>query len=298
TERRRVAWRLVVVASIHGRPGPHHEAVAPTIVVEPCRPGARGIGQQVVSPATNHANQRSRSVDAAHDEPVVPAVQVQADLLGLPAGECPLVERCPPCARRQTHGHSTPRKAFDLPDVAVVGTVDLHDAGQERVVAVADLRQVVAPSPQCPVEGSAALLVVLGWQPPHRGSDHRIGESRLEAPRDRVPNRLFEVDEQASIQDLAREREAPDAGVVVAEADDLRPVKPGEPYEKAVEASERLIAVAGDGSPPAAARRSDARPAPPGLRAVPRADTPDRSRWARVASADARWWRPIPRDRD
>ena len=140
TERRRVAWRLVVVASIHGRPGPHHEAVAPTIVVEPCRPGARGIGQLVVSPATNHANQRSRSVDAAHDEPVVPTVQVQADLLGLPAVECPLVERCLPRARRQTHGHSTSRKAFDLRDVAVVGTVDLHDAGQERVVAVAHLR--------------------------------------------------------------------------------------------------------------------------------------------------------------
>src|SRR5205823_11409354 len=126
--------------------------------------------------------------------------------------------------------------------------------------------------PQCPVEGSAALLVVLRWQPPHRGSDHRIGESRLEARRDRVPNRLFEVHEQASIRDLARVGETPDAGVVVSEADDLGPVEPGEPYENAIEASERLIAVPGDGSPPTDAARIEARPAPLVAMPVPVAD--------------------------
>src|SRR5256714_14212088 len=117
-------------------------------------------------------------------------------------------------------------------------------------------------TPQCPVEGSAALLVVLRWQASHRGSDHRIGESRLEAPRDRVPDRLFEVHEQPSIGHRPGECETPDTGVVVAEADHLGPIKPREPHEQAVQARERLIPVAWDGAPDADPGRIEARPTP------------------------------------
>src|SRR3989454_8348177 len=107
-----------------------------------------------------------------------------------------------------------------------MGAGDLQDWGEQRVIAVADARRVLPPAPQRPGEGGSVLLEVLGGQPPHGAVDHRIGEPCLEGSRDRVPHRLLEILEEPSVGDLTGEGETPDAGVVVAEADDLGPVEP------------------------------------------------------------------------
>src|SRR6185437_13222053 len=64
-------------------------------------------------------------------------------------------------------------------------------------------------------------------------------------------------------------REAPDARVLVAEADELGPVVSGEIQEHAVEARERLVPIARDGTPPVHITGIEARPAPLVLMPVP-----------------------------
>ena len=68
---------------------------------------------------------------------------------------------------------------------------------------------------------------------------------------------------------MASEGETPDTGIVVGEADDLRLVEARQPHEHAVEARERLIAVARDRAPPMNVGGIEARPAPLILVPVP-----------------------------
>ncbi len=140
--------------------------------------------------------------------------------------------------------------------------MDLHHPGEQRVIAIADLQQVIPPPPQRSGEGRAVLLEVLGRQASHGEVDHRIGEPTLDRPCDRVPHRLLEVHQKPSIGHLAGEREAPDTRIVVAEADQLRPVEPREPHEQAVQARECLVPVSWDGAPDAEPSGIEARPAP------------------------------------
>ena len=176
-------------------------------------------------------------------------MQEETDLLRLSAVECAAVEGWSPRAGGQPHRHPPACEALDLREIPLVGAVDLHDLGEQRVIAVADLRQVIPPAPQRPGEGGSVLLEVLGGQPPHGAVDHRIGEPCLEGSRDRVPHRLLEILEEPSVGDLTGEGETPDAGVVVAEADQLGPVESREPHQEPVQTRERLVAVPRDGAP-------------------------------------------------
>src|SRR2546426_12719872 len=74
--------------------------------------------------------------------------QEETDLLRLSAVECAAVEGWSPRAGGQPHRHPPACEALDLREIPLVGAVDLHDLGEQRVIAVADLRQGITPAPQ------------------------------------------------------------------------------------------------------------------------------------------------------
>src|SRR5205823_8176298 len=98
--------------------------------------------------SADDSEQRPRPARTAYHEPIVAAVQEDTDLLRLSAVECAAVEGWSPRAGGQPHRHPPACEALDLREIPLVGAVDLHDLGEQRVIAVADLRQVVTPPPQ------------------------------------------------------------------------------------------------------------------------------------------------------
>src|SRR5437016_1535540 len=84
-------------------------------------------------------------------------MQVDTDLLRLPAVECPAVVRRRRAVGRQPHRDTTAPEALDVHEIALVRGVDVHHAGDECVVAIADLGQMIPPSLERPSEGEPAL---------------------------------------------------------------------------------------------------------------------------------------------
>src|SRR2546426_10993103 len=91
---------------VHRGSGTGHDPVVAAVVVQPRRPRPGRVHELVVAAAPDYAQAWPRPVRTAHSQAIVPAVEVQADLLGLAPVERPLVVRVAGPAGRESLFHS------------------------------------------------------------------------------------------------------------------------------------------------------------------------------------------------
>src|SRR5580704_7909755 len=204
------------------------------------------------------------AVPAATDgDTVRAALEIETDFMRLAADESAIEVRIRGIAvagpEANLHRVAT---AIDVDDCGLGCRLHVRTGGHSPVIALGQRRKTVAPVTECLREKRPDALAFAVGQPRHRRVDHRIGELADEPCRGRVEYRPLEVLQHSAVEAPSLECHPDDAGIAIAEDNDLWPVLAHEVVEEAIEPREGPIAVEGNRLPSPVALLAKPRPAP------------------------------------
>ena len=248
-------WRLAIGPTVHQRSRPGDDLIARAHVVESCRLSrlhhASGVHELVRSCSADHAYEETPLHSAAHNHAIVPAVQVQSDLLGLRAIEHPVEVRNEARALvpQQPDPDAVVGHTFHLGHFRLVSRVDVHVMGEEPIETSRGGGQLVASPSEVACQLCPVQAIIFAWQAANRCGDDAVGQLCLQRPGGRVPDRLLQVPKQPTVEVLGSPAQPVDVAVVRAEADQLPVGDPGKAGKHSIEPGERLVAIARDRPP-------------------------------------------------
>ncbi len=242
-------WRLRVPPGVNPSPRRAGDAVRPVLVVEVEVPGFGDEVKLVIALAAEDIDADRQLALAPDHRPIVPAVQVEADLLCLARPEHAAEIGLRAVGGRANRDLHAAARLGHLGHVGKVRCVNVRLPCQQLVQLRSSSRQGITPPLERPLEERAVLRLNFGWNSRHRCLDHGVRKPRHQARRRGAPGGPLELGEKEPVGKAGLVVKARHVVVTAAEARELREAMPSDFQHQPVQAGERLVAIAGNRSP-------------------------------------------------